>query len=117
MIFGNHFFQLAHSSKALGKTAPLGKASVAPLSYDPELLYVECQVCGKPVLWEEGKTTELLEAAEIDLHSLDNTCMLVSDGCPHCHPEAWEGFTLSIVRLAGVSVEDALHLLKPGGNA
>ena len=20
-------------------------------SYDPELLYVECQACGKPVLW------------------------------------------------------------------
>lgn len=117
MNFGNHFFNISNTTLGFTKGTPLSKSGSPQLAYDPELLYVECQACGKPVLWEAGKTTELLEAADIDMTALDNTCMLVSDGCPQCHPETWEGFNLSIVRLAGISIEDALHLLKPGGNA
>ena len=117
MNFGNHFFHITNRGGGFAKEFALAKASPAKLSYDPELLYVECHVCGKPVLWEAGKTTELLEAADIDMSALDHTCMLLSDGCPLCRPEEWEGFNLSIVRLAGIPIEDALHMLKPGGNA
>lgn len=87
------------------------------LLFDPELLYVECQLCGKPIVWESGKTTELLLAASVDLSTLDNTCMIVSEGCPHCHPEAHGGFTLAVVRLAGITAEEAVYMLRPGGNA
>lgn len=117
MNFGNHFFHITNSGGDLGKEFLLPKPATGKLSYDPELLYVECQVCGKPVLWEAGKTTELLESADIDMNALDHTCMLLSDGCPLCSPEEWGGFNLSIVRLAGIPIEDALHMLKPGGNA
>lgn len=117
MNFGNHFFHLTKTGGAFATELALSKPASAKLSYDPELLYVECQVCGKPVLWEAGKTTELLEAADIDMHALDHACLLLSDGCPLCQPEEWEGFNLSIVRLAGIPIEDALHMLKPGGNA
>lgn len=117
MNFGNHFFHITDTSGDFGKEFALPKPARGNLAYDPELLYVECQVCGKPVLWEAGKTTELLAAAEIDMSTLDHTCLLISDGCPVCSPEEWEGFNLSIVRLAGIPIEDALYMLKPGGNA
>lgn len=52
--------------------------------YDPEMLYVECGRCGAPVLWEEGKATELLRQAGIDPVELDSACLLVTDGCPAC---------------------------------
>ena len=117
MNFDNHFFHIAGASAALGKHAPLSQGSATEKAYDPELLYVECQVCGKPVLWKAGHTTELLQAADVDVRTLDSTCMLLSDGCPLCKPDEWGGFSLSIVRLAGISVEDALHMLKPGGTA
>lgn len=86
-------------------------------SYDPELLYVECQTCGKPVLWEEGKTTELLLAAGVDIASLDERCLIVSEGCPVCTPYMPEGFTLAVVRIAGLTPEEAVYMARPGGNA
>ena len=92
-------------------------ASLRPLSYDPELLYVECHVCGKPVLWEKGKTTELLLAAGVDLSKLDERCMIVSEGCPACSPAADEGYTLAVVRIAGLTPEEAVYMTRPGGTA
>jgi len=86
-------------------------------AYDPELLYVECQMCGKPVLWEPGKTTELLFAAGVDVSRLDERCMIVSAGCPACTPHSNEGYTLAVVRLAGLTPEEALHMTRPGGTA
>jgi len=85
--------------------------------YDPELLYVECQICGKPVLWEPGKTTELLLAAGVDVSRLDERCMIVSAGCPACAPYACEGYTLAVVRLAGLTPEEAVYMTRPGGTA
>lgn len=85
--------------------------------YDPEMLYVECQVCGKPVLWESGKTTELLLAAGVDVSKLDERCMIVSEGCPSCAPIAREGYTLAVVRLAGLTPEEAAYMSRPGGSA
>lgn len=85
--------------------------------YDPEMLYVECQTCGKPVLWEKGKTTELLLAAGVDVSKLDERCMIVSEGCPSCSPGASEGFTLAVIRLAGLTPEEAAYMARPGGTA
>ena len=89
----------------------------APGAYDPELLYVECQMCGKPVLWEPGKTTELLLAAGMDVSKLDERCMIVSAGCPACVSYAVEGYTLAVVRLAGLTPEEAIYMTRPGGTA
>ena len=88
-----------------------------PAPYDPELLYVECQTCGKPVLWERGKTTELLLAAGVDVSKLDERCMIVSEGCPSCSPGISEGFTLAVIRLAGLTPEEAAYMARPGGSA
>lgn len=95
----------------------LAMRGVLPTSYDPEMLYVECQVCGKPVLWEPGKTTELLMAAGVDVRHLDERCMILSEGCPFCAPYAKDGYTLAVVRIAGLTPEEALHMGKPGGTA
>jgi hypothetical protein len=88
-----------------------------PGAYDPELLYVECQICGKPVLWEAGRTTELLHAAGVDVSRLDERCMIVSAGCTACVPPTGEGYTLAVVRLAGLTPEEALHMTRPAGTA
>jgi hypothetical protein len=86
-------------------------------SYDPELLYVECRACGKPVLWESGKTTELLLAAGVDISRLDERCLILSEGCPACRPHEEHGFTLAVLRIAGLTPEEAAHMDKPAGNA
>lgn len=102
-----------------GRDAPdaLPGAPHRGLSYDPELLYVECHLCGKPVLWEKGKTTELLLAAGVDLTKLDERCMIVAAGCPVCTPLAEEGYTLAVVRIAGLTPEEAVYMTRPGGVA
>lgn len=87
------------------------------LEYDPELLYVECQTCGKPVLWEEGKTTDLLLAAGVDLSKLDDRCMIISEGCPACTPGVADGYNLAVVRVAGLTPEEAIYMSRPGGTA
>ncbi|MDL2268112.1 hypothetical protein LJC46_09060 [Desulfovibrio sp. OttesenSCG-928-G15] len=86
-------------------------------AYDPELLYVECQACGKPVIWEPGKTTALLRAAGVDVSKLDERCMIISEGCPSCQPSLLNGFTLAVVRLAGLTPEEAAYMMRPGGTA
>ncbi len=93
------------------------RARVKAGQYDPELLYVECQMCGKPVLWEPGKTTELLIAAGVDVGRLDERCMIVSAGCPSCLPRPGEGYTLAVVRLAGLTPEEAMYMMRQGGSA
>ena len=57
-----------------------------PAGYDPELLFVECGRCGRPVLWEPGQATKLLKTAYIDPLELDAHCLLITDGCPQCSP-------------------------------
>lgn len=65
---------------------------------DPELLYVECARCGQPLLWAAGDTTRILRGAGIDMNALDEHCMLVSEGCPHCAPGE-KVFTTQVIRL------------------
>jgi len=106
-------------SGSLQKSRPEGpcRVSGASCAYDPELLYVECQICGKPVLWEQGRTTELLLAAGVDVSRLDERCMIVSSGCPACVPLSSEGYTLAVVRLAGLTPEEAVYMTRPAGTA
>ncbi|MCJ2165540.1 hypothetical protein [Pseudodesulfovibrio sp. S3] len=66
--------------------------------FDPELLYVECSQCGQPILWKRGMTTQLLKLANIDPSSLDERCVIMSDGCPACVPEMTT-FTTQVIRL------------------
>lgn len=54
--------------------------------YDPEMLFVECSRCGNPIVWEKGRSTQILEGACIDPLELDAHCLLVTDGCPKCSP-------------------------------
>ena len=66
--------------------------------FDPELLYVECSECGEPILWEEGKTRELLIMSGADPHDLDLSCMILSEGCPLCQPDD-PSYITHIIRL------------------
>ncbi len=55
--------------------------------FDPELLFVECGKCGNPIVWEQGRATEILDSAGIDALELDPHCLLITDGCPRCTKE------------------------------
>ena len=66
------------------RSAMMPDQSVQPQGFDPELLYVECEKCGSPVLWGEGKASRMLAEAGIDPLELDQSCLLVTDGCPVC---------------------------------
>ena len=71
---------------------------MATAIFDPELLYVECARCGQPVLWNSGDTTRILSWAGIDARTLDEKCMIISEGCPACRP-GQKSFTTQVVRL------------------
>ena len=65
--------------------------------FDPEMVYVQCGVCGAPVIWEQGKTSELFKTAGIDPLELDPTCILVTNGCPACSGHGM--FSVQIMRI------------------
>ena len=66
--------------------------------FDPELLYVECTKCGQPVLWAHGLPSKLLKLAKIDPSTLDERCVIMSEGCPGCTPGETT-FTTQVIRL------------------
>ena len=80
---------------------PRAAASFAPMArgYDPELMMVECAHCGRPVLWEPGRSTAVLASVGIDPLELDAYCLLLTDGCPHCRPHRQGGFSVQVFRL------------------
>ncbi len=70
-----------HCAKSIALPIP----SVPPaMGFDPELLFVECSKCGNPIMWEKGRSTEILLTAGVDPLEIDAHCLLVSDGCPRC---------------------------------
>ncbi|CAK7004163.1 MAG: hypothetical protein DELT_00159 [Desulfovibrio sp.] len=85
-------------------------------AYDLDLLYVECRLCGNPVLWDKGKTSRLIQASGIDVSLLDSECLILADGCPQCKPES-AMYRLQVVRLAAFSAQDLLLLTAHKGNA
>ena len=91
--------------------------SGAPASdYDLELLYVECRLCGKPVLWEHGRMQAIIKASGMDASLLDESCLILSEGCPMCKPEH-SGFQLHMVRLTSFSPQDMLLMGEAKGSA
>ncbi|MDR2695444.1 MAG: hypothetical protein LBC79_03575 [Deltaproteobacteria bacterium] len=93
---------------------PASFASVAR-GYDPELMIVECARCGRPVLWESGRSTEVLAGVGIDPLELDAHCLLLTDGCPNCRPRRQEGFSVQVFRLT--SEQGGAFGAKAAGNA
>lgn len=75
---------------------------------DPELMYVECGRCGRPVFWQEGRTTAVLMAAGVTMDALDQGCLLVSDGCVHCRPGV-EDVQIHVLRMKDVPLADELR--------
>ena len=84
--------------------------------YDLDLLYVECCLCGKPVLWDKGKTRLLIQSSGIDSSILNEECMILSEGCSNCRPET-PFFQLQVVRVAALSPHDLMLLAENRGNA
>jgi hypothetical protein len=83
--------------------------------YDPELMIVECVRCGRPVLWESGRSTAVLAGVGIDPMELDAHCLLLTDGCPHCRPRQTEGFSVQVFRLT--SEQSGAFGVKSAGTA
>lgn len=84
--------------------------------YDPEMIYVECRSCGRPVLWEPGRTTALLAESHISPMSVDEQCLILSDGCRECSPES-DSYHLSIIRLSNIPLSSLLLMQKYRGHA
>lgn len=78
-----------------------------PEGYDPDLLYVECSRCHSPIVWERGKTGDVLSDAGIEPWSLDPRCLILSEGCPRCKPHE-RMFDTSVVRLSDQAMDRAL---------
>ncbi len=106
--------QFSYSLESGGLSPDPGQGAREP--YDLDLLYVECRYCGKPVVWEQGKTRSLVKAAGIDDAVFDARCLLLSDGCPLCRPGEAH-FYLHVVRLAAFSAPDLLLLGESRGHA
>lgn len=63
-----------------------------------DLLYAECALCGQPVIWPGKDNLKVLKMAGIDPSDVDETCMIVSKGCPACRPDK-NSFATQVVRL------------------
>lgn len=79
--------------------------------FDPELLFVECHKCGRPLLWNEGEASQIVEQSGIDAKKLDAQCLILAEGCPQCAPGEG-GYMVRVVRLR----EDGYKDVKEQGN-
>lgn len=93
----------------LGKDTPV-------MDYDLDLTYVECRLCGTPVLWKKGRTSQLLYASGVDTSMLDAECLILSEGCPHCRASG-SPYPLQVVRVTSLTPQDALLLSAFKGRA
>lgn len=69
----------------------------APPAFDPEMIFVECAKCGSPIMWEQGRTTQILIGSGIDPLEVDSHCLLMTNGCPRC--TKGDSFYVQIVRV------------------
>ncbi len=95
---------------------PLPNVGRQAKTYDPELLYVECGRCGNPVIWEQGRTTELLQEAGLASSRLDARHLVLTDGCPTCAPDE-TFYETRVVRLAETGEPGLEDLRNAEGNA
>lgn len=110
---GNAMVVLADDGFSIKENLDKSNPSVG---YDLDLLYVECRNCGNPVLWRHGKTSMLVNASGIDTNLLDEECLILSEGCSRCRPQA-PAFHLQVVRVAALSPQDIMLLCQHNGNA
>ncbi len=73
---------------------PISKRSTI---YDPELLYVECGFCGRPVVWDTGEATEFVAWLGVNAWAVDSSCLILTHGCANCAPEA-EAYRVQMIR-------------------
>jgi len=73
-----------------------GNRSSSNQDFDLEMLYVECSRCGRPLIWEKGTTTFLIQHSGID-RRLSPDWLMLSKGCPACSPDQDE-FVLTLAR-------------------
>ncbi|GFM32586.1 hypothetical protein LN040_14210 [Desulfovibrio subterraneus] len=73
--------------------------------FDPDLMYVECKHCSRPVLWNKGRTSEILQDVDIVRVELDSSCMILTHGCPRCTPGVTK-FRLQVIRADEVYAEE-----------
>ncbi len=78
--------------------------------FDPDLMYVECKHCGRPVLWSTGRTSEILKGVDVARAELDASCMILTHGCPRCEPGERQ-FRLQIIRVDGGYADEAKEQL------
>lgn len=64
--------------------------------FDLETLYVECSRCGRPLIWEKGTTTFIIQSSGVD-ENLGSDWIMLSRGCPACSPGDDE-FVLTLAR-------------------
>lgn len=76
----------------------LALTAAKPFDRDPNLLFIECLRCGRPLNFDPGMVTAALTGAGVDLSVIDLGHMIVTDGCPHCSPDA-PGYPTELVRL------------------
>lgn len=95
---------------------PLPTPGKQTANYDPELLYVECSHCGNPVIWEQGRTTELLQEAGLASSRLDARHLVLTEGCPTCAPDE-TFYETRVVRLAEKNDPELEALGDAEGNA
>lgn len=112
MIYSSEF----RAFPGLGGPSKNEEKRVPARPMDPELLYVECERCGRPILWERGRTTEVLEQAGVDFSGVDENCYISSAGCPRCMPEELV-YETRLVRLNGMIGLDNLSRMVGRGNA
>ncbi len=74
------------------------KKNIVREVWDPELIYVECMHCGRPVLWKPGVSTSLILQAGVRPEQLDESCLILSKGCPACQ-QGKHLFETKVVRL------------------
>jgi|GEM_PF-6742822 len=65
-------------------------------NFDPEMIYVECARCGRPLIWEKGTTTFIIQSSGVGRH-LSPDWLILSRGCPTCSPDQDE-FVLTLGR-------------------
>lgn len=93
---------------------PLPRPSV--LGFDPELLYVQCAHCSRPVMWTQGKLTQIVRDAGVSRAQLDATHFMFTEGCPQCNPEQTE-FRIRLIRMDRMPPENPLSNDPRAGNA
>lgn len=73
-----------------------GSKTTSGQDFDLETLYVECARCGRPLIWEKGTTTFIIQSSGIE-KSLGSDWLILSLGCPSCSPDQAE-FVLTLAR-------------------